>query len=47
MNLNRSSFLSAITANYEQYIITNDAKIPALIVNPVDNSGYGQSVLFS
>ncbi len=47
MNLNRSSFLSAITANYEQYIITNDAKIPALIVNPVDTSGYGQSVLFS
>jgi nucleotide-binding universal stress UspA family protein len=47
MNLNRSSFLSAITANYEQYIITNDAKIPALIVNPIDTGGYGQSVLFS
>ena len=47
MNLNRSSFLSAITANYEQYIITNDAKIPALIVNPIDMGGYGQSVLFS
>jgi nucleotide-binding universal stress UspA family protein len=46
MNLNRSSFLSAITANYEQYIITNDAKIPALIVNPIDLGGYGQSVLF-
>jgi nucleotide-binding universal stress UspA family protein len=46
MNLNRSSFLSAITANYEQYIITNDAKIPALIVNPIDTGGYGQSVLF-
>jgi hypothetical protein len=47
MNLNRSNFLSAITANYEQYIITNDAKIPALIVNPIDMGGYGQSVLFS
>lgn len=36
MNLNRSSFLSAITANYEQYIITNDALIPTLIVNPIE-----------
>lgn len=46
MNLNRSNFLGSITANYEQYIITNDAKIPALVVNPID-SPYGQSVLFS
>jgi nucleotide-binding universal stress UspA family protein len=36
MNLNRSSFLSAITANYEQYILTNDALIPTLIVNPIE-----------
>jgi len=35
MNLNKNSFLSAITANYEQYIITNDALIPTLIVNPI------------
>jgi nucleotide-binding universal stress UspA family protein len=42
MNLNRSSFLNAITANYEQYIITNDALIPTLIVNPVQTSSiYG------
>jgi len=47
MNLNRSNFLGTITANYEQYIITNDAKIPALILNPVDTGGYGQSILFS
>jgi nucleotide-binding universal stress UspA family protein len=46
MNLNKSNFLGSITANYEQYIITNDAKIPALVVNPVDTP-YGQSVLFS
>lgn len=39
MNLNRSSFLSAITANYEQYIITNDAKIPTLIINPIEIGG--------
>tara|TARA_B100001059_G_C17808743_1_gene570864 strand:+ start:1324 stop:2151 length:828 start_codon:yes stop_codon:yes gene_type:complete len=48
MNLNKNNFLNAITANYEQYIITNDALIPALIVNPVYNEGgYGQSILFS
>jgi butyrate kinase len=47
MNINKTSFLSAITANYEQYIITNDAEIPVLIVNPIETSGYGQSILFS
>jgi nucleotide-binding universal stress UspA family protein len=47
MNINKTSFLPAITANYEQYIITNDAKIPALIVNPIETGGYGQSILFS
>lgn len=48
MNLHRGGILSAISSNYEQYIITNDAKIPALIVNPLDLNGkYGQSVLFS
>jgi nucleotide-binding universal stress UspA family protein len=46
MNLNRNSFLSAITANYEQYIITNDALIPTLIVNPVE-IGNVQSNMFS
>ncbi len=47
MNLNKNNFLGTITANYEQYIITNDAKIPALVVNPVDLNPYGQSILFS
>jgi nucleotide-binding universal stress UspA family protein len=46
MNLNKGSFLGSIGSNYEQYIITNDAKIPALVVNPIDTP-YGQSVLFS
>lgn len=46
MNLNKNNFLGVITANYEQYIITNDAQIPALIVNPIE-SPYGSSVLFS
>lgn len=45
MNLNKNNFLGVITANYEQYIITNDAKIPVLVVNPID-SPYGQSILF-
>jgi nucleotide-binding universal stress UspA family protein len=46
MNLNRSSFLSAITANYEQYIITNDALIPTLIVNPIE-IGTASSSMFT
>jgi nucleotide-binding universal stress UspA family protein len=42
MNLNRSSFLNIISSNYEQYMITNDALIPTLIVNPVEsNTFYG------
>jgi nucleotide-binding universal stress UspA family protein len=45
MNLNRNNLLGVITANYEQYIITNDAQIPTLIVNPIE-SPYGSSVLF-
>lgn len=42
MNLNRSSFLNVISSNYEQYMITNDALIPTLIVNPIEsNTIYG------
>jgi nucleotide-binding universal stress UspA family protein len=48
MNLHKGGILNALGTSYEQYIITNDAKIPALIVNPIDISGkYGQSILFS
>lgn len=49
MNLNRSSFLNAITANYEQYIITNDALIPTLVLNPIDtaSSKGGSFTMFS
>ena len=35
MNLNRTSFLGIFNANYEQQILTNDALIPVLILNPV------------
>lgn len=45
MNLNRNNMLGVITASHEQYILTNDAQIPTLIVNPVQGK-YG-SVLFS
>ncbi|TXI87021.1 MAG: hypothetical protein E6Q37_02885 [Crocinitomicaceae bacterium] len=45
MNLNRNNLLGVITANYEQYILTNDAQIPTLIVNPIE-SKYGSSILF-
>lgn len=36
MNLNRNSVLGVLSANHEEYIITNDAQIPALIMNPIE-----------
>lgn len=42
MNLNQNNLLGVITANYEQYILTNNAQIPTLIVNPIE-SRYGSS----
>jgi len=45
MNLNRNNMLGVITASHEQSILTNEAQIPTLIVNPVEGK-YG-SVLFS
>jgi nucleotide-binding universal stress UspA family protein len=45
MNLNRNNLFGVITASHEQYIITNDAQIATLIVNPIE-SKYGSSVLF-
>ena len=44
MNLNKNSFLGAMGSNYEQYIITNEAQIPTLIINPLD-SPYGGSFM--
>ncbi len=46
MNLQKNSILGLLGSNYEQYMITNDAQIPVLMVNPIE-SPYGQSVLFS
>ncbi|MDX2359518.1 MAG: universal stress protein [Crocinitomicaceae bacterium] len=36
MNLNKNSVFGVLSANHEEYIITNDAKIPALIMNPIE-----------
>jgi nucleotide-binding universal stress UspA family protein len=36
MNLNKNSLLGALSATQEKYIITNDAQIPALIMNPIE-----------
>jgi nucleotide-binding universal stress UspA family protein len=45
MNMTRNSMLGAISSNEEQYIITNEAQIPVLIINPVDTP-YGTSYLY-
>ena len=36
MNLNKNSVFGVLSANHEEYIITNDAQIPALIMNPIE-----------
>ena len=36
MNLSNSGLFTLLSSNYEQYIITNDALIPALILNPIE-----------
>jgi nucleotide-binding universal stress UspA family protein len=46
MNLQRNNIFTALTSNHEQYIITNDALIPTLIVNPI-HLGTDYSNMFS
>jgi len=51
MNLNRNSLLNVITSNHEQYMITNEALIPTLLVNPVEaksvhGNWYSQGISF-
>ena len=36
MNLNKNNVLGVLTANHEEFIITNEARIPALIMNPIE-----------
>ena len=38
MNLNKNSVLGVLASNHEEYIITNDARIPILIMNPIEGS---------
>jgi nucleotide-binding universal stress UspA family protein len=45
MNLNKNQLFGGLSANYEQYVITNDAQIPTLVINPID-SPYGSSIMF-
>ena len=46
MNLQKNSIMGLFGANYEQYMITNDAQIPVMVVNPLETP-YGGSVLFT
>ena len=38
MNLNKNRVFGVLTSNHEEYIITNDAQIPILIMNPIEGS---------
>lgn len=38
MNLNKNNMLGSILSNHEEMIITNDAQIPTLIMNPIEGS---------
>jgi nucleotide-binding universal stress UspA family protein len=44
MNTQKNQILGAWGANHEQYIITNDAKIPTLILNPINASNAYQAI---
>lgn len=46
MNLSANSLVAAFGSSYVQHIITNEAQIPALVINPISTSVMG-SVLFS
>lgn len=48
MNLSNTGFFNLLSSNYEQYIITNDALIPALILNPIETMSESEtSSIFS
>ena len=36
MNLNKGNILGVLSANHEEFVITNDAKIPVMIMNPIE-----------
>jgi hypothetical protein len=36
MNINKANIFSSLVSNPEEYLITNEANIPILILNPVE-----------
>jgi nucleotide-binding universal stress UspA family protein len=44
MNLQKNQLLSMFGGNHEQYMITNEAEIPVLIVNPIDATNSYQTI---
>lgn len=44
MNTQKNQLLGAWGSNHEQYIITNDAKIPTLILNPINATNAYQAI---
>jgi nucleotide-binding universal stress UspA family protein len=46
MNLQKNQILGTLGAKHEQHMITNDASIPVLIVNPVTSSTAGLAMFY-
>ena len=44
MNLQKNQLLGVLGANHEQYMITNEAKIPVLMVNPINATNTYQPI---
>ena len=44
MNLQKNQLLGMFGSNHEQYMITNEAQIPVLIVNPIDATNSYQTI---
>lgn len=44
MNLQKNQLLGLFGSNHEQYMITNEAQIPVLIVNPIDATNSYQTI---
>ncbi|UKN00505.1 universal stress protein [Paracrocinitomix mangrovi] len=44
MNLQKHQLLGLFGSNHEQYMITNEAQIPVLIVNPIDATNTYQTI---
>jgi nucleotide-binding universal stress UspA family protein len=44
MNIQKNQLLGVFGASHEQYMITNDAKIPVLVVNPISATNTYQAI---